>query len=76
VESDKPNLVNYYGRTKLAAENAIRISEISHVIIRSIVVYGDEIRVKKNNALWVIESLRAGRIRSVIRPTWAISPLS
>src|SRR3989304_5304607 len=60
-EDDKPNPVNYYGKTKLAGENAIRIADIDHAILRTIVVYGQGINVKKNFALWVIESLRAGQ---------------
>lgn len=59
-ESDQPNPINYYGKSKLAGENAIRISEIPHAILRTIVVYGHGIGVKRNFALWVIESLRAG----------------
>jgi dTDP-4-dehydrorhamnose reductase len=60
-EEDQPNPVNYYGKTKLAGENAIRIADIDHAILRTIVVYGNGINVKKNFALWVIESLKAGR---------------
>ena len=60
-ETDKPNPINYYGKTKLAGENAIRISDIPYVILRSIVVYGHGIGVKKNFALWVVESLRTGK---------------
>lgn len=58
AEQDKPNPINYYGKTKLAGENAIRISEIDYAIVRTIVVYGYGINVRKNFALWVIESLK------------------
>ncbi|MBI2618551.1 MAG: dTDP-4-dehydrorhamnose reductase [Ignavibacteriales bacterium] len=58
AEHDKPNPINYYGKTKLAGENAIRISEINHAIARTIVVYGHGINVRKNFALWVIENLK------------------
>ncbi len=61
TEDDKPNPVNYYGKTKLAGENAIRISDIDHAILRTIVVYGYGISVKRNFALWVIENLRGGK---------------
>ncbi len=61
AEEDQPNPVNYYGKTKLAGENAIRIGDIDHAILRTVVVYGNGINVKKNFALWVIESLKAGR---------------
>lgn len=60
-EDDKPNPVNYYGKTKLAGENAIRVADIDHAILRTIVVYGYGIGVKKNFALWVLDSLRTGK---------------
>lgn len=60
VEEDRPNPINYYGKTKLAGENAIRISDIDHAIVRTVVVYGSGHQVKRNFALWVIESLKAG----------------
>ena len=61
TEEDKPNPINYYGKTKLAGENAIRIADIDYAILRTIVLYGHGINVKKNFALWVIDSLRAGK---------------
>lgn len=63
-ENDKPNPISYYGKSKLAAENAIRIADIPYAIARTIVLYGSGIGVKQNFALWVINSLRA---RTAIR---------
>ncbi len=60
-EEDKPNPINYYGRTKLAGENAIITSEIPFSIIRTIVVYGVGVNVKNNFALWVYNSLQSGK---------------
>jgi dTDP-4-dehydrorhamnose reductase len=59
-ESDRVNPINYYGKTKLAGENAILAGGISSTIIRTIVVYGTGINVKNNFALWVVNRLRAG----------------
>src|SRR5712671_4234335 len=39
VESDSPNPLNAYGRTKLAGEEAIRNSGVSHLILRTSWVY-------------------------------------
>ncbi len=65
-EDDRPNPLSYYGKSKLAAENALRISDIPYAIVRTIVVYGAGINVKENFPLWVFNSLRAGkRIRCV-----------
>ncbi|MCI0707050.1 MAG: dTDP-4-dehydrorhamnose reductase [Ignavibacteriae bacterium] len=59
-EDDRPEPLSYYGKSKLAAENALRTSEICYAIVRTIVVYGYGINVKRNFPLWVLENLRAG----------------
>ncbi|MBM4169926.1 MAG: dTDP-4-dehydrorhamnose reductase [Ignavibacteria bacterium] len=61
AEDDRPNPISYYGKAKLAGENVLRISGIPFGIVRTIVVYGYGIKIKSNFALWVIESLRAGK---------------
>ncbi len=58
-EDAQPNPVNYYGKSKLAAENAVRVGGIPYSIVRSILLYGTGISVKNNFALWVVNSLRA-----------------
>lgn len=60
-EDDRPNPISYYGKSKLAAENALRISDVPFAIVRTIVLYGNGINVKQNFALWVINSLKAGK---------------
>jgi dTDP-4-dehydrorhamnose reductase len=60
-EDDKPNPLSYYGKSKLASENALRVSAIPYTILRTIVLYGCGIGVKDNFPLWVIKSLRAGK---------------
>ena len=58
-EDDKPNPLSYYGRSKLASENALRVSGLPYTIIRTIVLYGSGMGVKDNFPLWVVRSLRA-----------------
>ena len=66
AEDAKPNPISYYGKGKLASENAVRTGGITHAIVRTIVLYGNGIQIKNNFPLWVISSLRAGqRIRCV-----------
>lgn len=59
-EDDRPDPVNYYGRTKLAAENAARSMGFSKwAIVRTVLVYGTGHRLSRSNfALWVIEKLQ------------------
>jgi dTDP-4-dehydrorhamnose reductase len=60
-ENDKPNPISYYGKSKLASENAIRIAGIPHTILRTIVLYGGGIGVRDCFPLWVNKNLRAGK---------------
>ncbi len=57
TEEDIPHPISYYGRTKLAAENAIRTSGARHTIIRTNVLYGSSIYGRPDFASWVIENL-------------------
>ena len=59
-EDDKPNPISYYGKSKLASENAIRIGGIPYTILRTIVLYGAGIGIKESFPLWVVRSLKAG----------------
>jgi dTDP-4-dehydrorhamnose reductase len=65
-EEAKPNPIGYYGKSKLASENALRAAEVPSVILRTIVLYGSGIGVKANFALWVINSLKAGKQITVV----------
>ena len=60
-EDDRPNPLSYYGRTKLAAENLLRTSNVSHTIVRTMVLYGHARKVKPNFALWLVRELGEGR---------------
>jgi dTDP-4-dehydrorhamnose reductase len=65
-EDAKPNPVGYYGKTKLASENAILVAEISSTIFRTNVLYGFGIGVKANFPLWVIQNLKVSRSITVV----------
>lgn len=65
-ETALPNPLNYYGREKLAAENAVRASGENWLIIRTNVVYGVAPRVKKNFALWLAQELKKQRHVNVV----------
>lgn len=57
LEHDKPKPLGYYGRTKLASENALKISGAIHTIIRTNVLYGIA-NSRPDFVRWVINSLR------------------
>ncbi len=58
TEEDKPNPISFYGRSKLASENALISSGVNYVIIRTMVLIGMGKNVKPNFALWMINKLR------------------
>jgi dTDP-4-dehydrorhamnose reductase len=56
-ENAIPNPVGYYGRTKLASENALRISGTFFTILRTNVLYGIAPNSRPDFVRWVINSL-------------------
>ncbi len=62
-ESDRPEPINYYGRTKLAAENACRNSSVETTIVRTMWLYGRttmSVEGKKDFTSWVRAQLKKG----------------
>ncbi len=65
-ENARPNPLCYYGKAKLASENAVKKEGIPYLIARTSVVYGMGHRVKTNFFLWVYHSLKAGKAIRVV----------
>jgi len=61
-EDARPDPVNYYGRTKLAAENAVReAGRDNWAIVRTVLLYGTGHNLSRSNVvLWMIDELSAG----------------
>ncbi len=57
AENASPSPLNYYGRTKLASENALRSSGVNYCIIRAAFFYGIEVQKKPSFAFNVIKNL-------------------
>lgn len=57
-EKDKVNPISYYGRTKLASENAVKSSGVRAAIIRTNVLYGPAKYGRPDFVKWVVTSLR------------------
>ena len=66
TEDDRPEPLSYYGKSKLASENALRTSGLPHFIARTMVLYGIAPGVKANFALWLIKSLNAGQTVRIV----------
>jgi len=59
-ENAIPNPIGYYGRTKLASENALRISGCSYTVLRTNVLYGTAPSGRPDFVKWAVKSLRDG----------------
>ncbi len=57
-EDAKPHPLGYYGKSKLASENAVRMIGIPFAIVRTNVLYGVGTGVKTNFFLWVYQNLK------------------
>ena len=57
-ETAIPNPISFYGRSKLASENALTTSGADYAIVRTMVLYGLGVNVKPNFALWMINKLK------------------
>jgi dTDP-4-dehydrorhamnose reductase len=57
-ENAIPDPVGYYGRTKLASENTLRISGTFFTILRTNVLYGIAPNSRPDFVRWVVNSLR------------------
>jgi dTDP-4-dehydrorhamnose reductase len=62
TEQDLPNPISYYGRTKLAGENAILSEHIAHTILRVNVLYGATRELKQDFVIWLISRFALGAV--------------
>lgn len=65
-ESSKPNPLSYYGKGKLAAENALVTSGVSHAILRTMIIYGTGKNLRPNFALWLLDMLKNNRPVNIV----------
>lgn len=76
-EDEEPNPVNFYGESKLAAEQLIRFSDIDWCILRTVLVYGVTPDMSRSNiVLWVKKSLEEGKKISVVNDQWRTPTLA
>lgn len=66
TETDRPNPVNYYGKTKLGAENVCLHSGVDCAVVRTMWLYGVGGEGKRTFVDWVVESLSRGDTISIV----------
>jgi dTDP-4-dehydrorhamnose reductase len=60
-EEARPNPLGFYGRSKLAGENAVISSEVNFAIARTMVLYGTGREIRPNFVTWLITQLLNGK---------------
>ena len=58
TEESIPNPINYYGKTKLEAENIIRSSQKKYIIIRTGSLFSEFINMNSNKLTWLFNKLK------------------
>ena len=72
-ETEKPNPLSYYGKSKLAAEEIIQKSNIDWAILRTVLVFGVTKDMSRSNiVLWVKKSLEEGKTIQVVNDQWRL----
>jgi len=70
------NPLGFYGRSKLAAENALHSSMIEFTIVRTMILYGKANGVRPNFVSWVIDKLRRGEEIKAVTDQWGNTTLA
>jgi dTDP-4-dehydrorhamnose reductase len=65
-ENSRPNPLGYYGKSKLAGENAVIASGVDYAICRTMVLYGVGIGLRPNFATWLADMLSQGRPVNIV----------
>ena len=77
LEDALPNPLSYYGKSKLAGENAVKIEASDNsTIIRTNVVYGNSSYNKMDFIRWVVNALSEGKKLNIIDGQWCNPTLS
>ncbi len=71
-EDARPNPVNFYGKSKQAAENAVRKAGFDKwAIVRTVLVYGAASRANRSDfVLWLLERLSSGQSVRIVTDQW------
>ncbi len=66
-ETDQPNPLSYYGKSKYEAEKLLQKSNISWAIARTIIVYGVAEKMSRSNiVLWAKQALENGQELTIV----------
>ena len=75
-ENSKPNPLSFYGKSKLASENALISSGIKFIVVRTMIIYGTAKNVRPNFALWLIDMLDRGEPVKIVDDQFGMPTIS
>ena len=76
-ETALPNPINFYGKSKLAAEDIVRRTKTHWSIVRTVLVYGISNDMSRSNIiLWVKNNLEQGKPINVVDDQWRTPTLA
>lgn len=70
VEDDSPDPLNYYGKSKLAAENYLKSSYDNYIIFRTSIVFGNSSFGKNGFINWIIQNLSENKPIKIVDSLW------
>ncbi len=65
-ENDQPKPISYYGKSKLAGENAVLKSHAKNTVIRTNVVYGLSSDTQQDFVKWILKNADASKEMSIV----------
>ncbi len=65
-ETDVTKPLGYYGVTKSSSEKIVRNSDLEHIIVRTMILYGTGVNTRPNFATWVVDQLKSGKEIKVV----------
>ena len=65
-ESDQPKPISYYGKSKLAGENAVLKSHAKNTVIRTNVVYGLSSDKQQDFVKWILKNADASKEMNIV----------
>ena len=66
TETSRPNPLGYYGKSKLAGENAVIGTGAEYAIARTMVLYGTGENLRLNFATWLVDQLSKGESVNIV----------
>lgn len=76
-ESDEPDPISHYGKSKHQAEQLVINSGLQYAIVRTVLVYGVSVDPSRSNiVLWVKNELENGRMIRVVDDQWRTPTLA